>query len=135
MPSQVVWSQIQNIFLLMLLASLICTKRTWTCVSHVFTLRLWIAVKKRTLDDKPTNIYVNRRTPSCSLFEFSRFECARQKRVRFVCSPVPAVLYGSNYFWMDSILCSVTKESSYIDMYLKSATIIQYTIKGRFMSR
>jgi len=26
-------------------------------------------------------IYVNRRTPSCSIFEFSRFECTRQKRV------------------------------------------------------
>ena len=43
-------------------------------------LRLWNAVQKDYETTSP-RIYVNRRTPSCSIFEFSGFRCTRQKRV------------------------------------------------------
>lgn len=45
-------------------------------------LRLWNAVQKDYETTSP-RIYVNRRTPSCLHYEFSRFEYTRQKR-RFV---------------------------------------------------
>ena len=40
-------------------------KGTWTCVSHVPTLRLWNAVREDNETTSP-RIYVNRRTPPCS---------------------------------------------------------------------
>ena len=46
-------------------------------------LRLWNALQKDYETTSP-RIYVNRRTPSCLHFEFSRFEYTRQKRVSFV---------------------------------------------------
>ena len=46
----------------------------------ISTLRFWKTLQK---DHETTcpRIYVNRRTPSCSNFEFSRFRHTRQKRV------------------------------------------------------
>ena len=49
-------------------------------------LRLWNAVQKDYETTSP-RIYVNRRTPSCLHFEFSRFEYTRQKRVASLFPP------------------------------------------------
>ena len=46
----------------------------------ISTPGLWNAARKDYETTSP-RIYVNRRTPSCLLIEFSRFECTRQKRV------------------------------------------------------
>ena len=69
--------------------------------------------------------------PNLSTFVFTAAKL-RRKKEKMMCLPhlfrfLLGLKRGFNYFW--------AKMSTSCKLNLKSATIIQYTIKGRFMSR